>query len=144
MQRPVHRLARGALVALLAALLLVCAGATGAATATPLGSGLAGPTASSAAGPAPSSGQAAASRHQSLRQSLRQSLHQDHVPAPRAGFAHQPGLHQAPRLHHAGAAEPVTAVRVRLLQSIDTAGARAGAGPPAPYTHSSGSRAPPA
>ena len=136
MQRPVHRLARGALAALLAALLLVCAGGTVGATATPLGSRLAGPAASSAAGPAPSSGQAPASRHQ--------SLHRDHVPVPHTGSAHQPRLHQAPRLHHAGAAEPVTAVRVRLLQSIDTAGARAGAGPPAPYTHSSGSRAPPA
>ena len=137
MQRPVHRLARGALVALLAALLLVCAGGTVGATATPLGSRVAA-SASSAAGAstAPFSGEAAASRHQ--------SLHQDHAPTPRAGFAHQPRLHQAPRLHDAGAAEPVTAVRVRLLQSIDTAGARAGAGPPAPYTSSSGSRAPPA
>lgn len=136
MQRPVHRLARGALVALLAALLLVCAGGTVGATATPLDSRVDGPAASSAS----SGGPAAASRHQSLHE----SLHQDHVPAPHAGFAHQPRLHQAPRLHDAGAAEPVTAVRVRLLQSIDTAGARAGAGPPAPYTSSSGSRAPPA
>ena len=136
MQRPVHRLARGALVALLAALLLVCAGGTVGATATPLGNRVVGPAASSAS----SGGPAAASRHQSLHE----SLHQDHVPAPHAGFAHQPRLHQAPRLHDAGAAEPVTAVRVRLLQSIDTAGARAGAGPPAPYTNSSGSRAPPA
>ena len=139
MQRPVHRLARGALVALLAALLLVCAGGTGGATASPISSRLAGPS-SSAAGPASSGGQASASRHQSLRQ----SLHQDHVPAPHAGFAQQPRLHQAPRLHDGGGAEPVTAVRVPLLQSIDTAGARAGAGPPAPYTSSSGSRAPPA
>lgn len=136
MQRPVHRLARGALVALLAALLLVCAGGTVGATATPLDSRVDGPAASSAS----SGGPAAASRHQSLHE----SLHQDHVPAPHAGFAHQPRLHQAPRLHDAGAAEPVTAVRVRMLQSIDTAGARAGAGPPAPYTSSSGSRAPPA
>ena len=140
MQRPVHRLARGALVALLAALLLVCAGGTVGATAYSARQPGRRAAASSAAGPASSSGQAAASRHQSLRQ----SLHQDHVPAPHAGFAHQPRLHQAPRLHDAGAAEPVTAVRVRLLQSIDTAGARAGAGPPAPYTSSSGSRAPPA
>ena len=68
MQRPVHRLARGALVALLAALLLVCAGGTVGATATPLGSRVAGPAASSAAGPASSGGQAAASLHQSHHQ----------------------------------------------------------------------------
>ena len=142
MQRPVHRLARSAPVALLAALLLVCAGGTAGATASPLGSRVTGHAASSAPGAStvPSSGRPAASLHRSLHP----SLHQDGVPASRAGFAQQPRLHQPPRLHDAGAAEPVTAVRVRRPQPINTAGARAGAGPPAPYTSSTGSRAPPA
>ena len=125
MQRLVHRLALGALVALLAALLLGCTDAS----ATPLGPRAGTP----AAGPAAGSVAHAAA-----------TLHQDHVPAPRPAFAHQSRTHQAPRLHDAGAAEPVTAVRARLLRSIDTAGARAGAGPPAPYPSSAGSRAPPA